>query len=444
MSSRRGTTQRPKSRLLRGFVAFFVLVLAFYILGHYFLSARIQENIRNRNLDDAMGQVELKQRLYPFVKSNWVDRARILRLSGDTDGLQKSVEAGIRDGVDPVQLELESTLLLAQQGQLELVEDRIVSLLATSESDTFEICDAYVNGLLSAGRIGNAETVINAWCKDSPKAALPIYRLARLREYEQKIADAKQLYKQAIDLQPKFYPASYSYARLMLDENEPVEAAIYFEKCSKMSHPEACLTGLAMSHARQGETAKAKELFEQLMKSEVSQFRLSYRMVFEPFERLVAASEYGKLLVNDQEYSRAIEVLDKALQFNSRDVTSRYSKSIALRSMGKAPEAEAEAKIVAETETALREVNELRNAINRNNQDVESMLKLADILIKYESPRNGLFWLRNALSADSENVKVHHALSKYYNDYASESPNYVELSKRHATEAQRLEKSTLK
>ncbi|MFO0944163.1 MAG: tetratricopeptide repeat protein [Pirellulales bacterium] len=440
MSVRRGTPQRPKSRLYRGLVAFFVFLVTFYSLGHYFLTRQIQENIRKRNLDVAMEKVELKQRFYPFAKSNWVERARVFRLTGDADGLQKSVDQGLRYGVDPVQLELENTLLLAQQGQLELVEDRIVSLLATSDSDTFEICDAFVNGLLSAGRIGNAETVISAWSKDSPKAALPIYRLARLREYEQKIADAKRLYKQAIDLQPDFYPASYSYARLLLDENEPEEAAVYFQKCSGVAHPEASLTGLAMSKVRLGETAKAKELFEQLMKSEVAEFRRSYRLVFEPFERLVAASEYGKLLVNDQEFAKAIEVLDRALKFNARDVTSRYSKSIALRSIGKTIEADAEAKIVAETETALREVNELRNAINRDNQDVESMLKLADILIKFESPRNGLFWLRNALSADSTNDKVHLALSKYYVDHATESQSYIGLSKRHALEAERLQK----
>jgi tetratricopeptide (TPR) repeat protein len=132
----------------------------------------------------------------------------------------------------------------------------------------------------------------------------------------------------------------------------------------------------------------------------------SYRSVDESPELFVAAYELGNLLVNAGNYEEAIEVLRRALEFNSRDSAARYSLAMALRGVGKLEESEQELQLVEAARKELAKVNQLRNLINRDPENTDARLELGELLFHHESQRNGLFWLRSVFSYDPENERA--------------------------------------
>jgi tetratricopeptide (TPR) repeat protein len=414
------------------------LLLVAYILVVEFVNHRTSRFIRERNLFAAKQCNSVLRSISLSNHNSLLHEARIHRLEGEFIAFNNTANRILEAGGQEAQVQFEQTLGMAQQGYLDGVEDTIVGLLTRSDVDQFEVCDAYVNGLLASGRTGTAETVIGAWKKDHSNSAIPIYRLARVRESQQSITEAKELYREANRLNPRYFPATYALGRLHLDENEPNEALGCFWRCMSMPNPLAAKIGYAMALAKLGSMDQATLEFESVFNSETESIVLSYRSLGEAYERHVAASEFGKLLVSESKFDRALVVLNQALEFNVRDVSSRYSRALALRGLNRIEEADEESKRVKATEEALRDVNELRNLINREPSNVEAMVKLARILIEHESERNGLYWLRNALVANSESALVHSELARFYKSHANQAIHFSKLGQQHADIASRL------
>ena len=142
------------------------LLLVAYVLAVELVSHRTSRLIRERNLFAAKQCNSVLRSISLSEKNSLLYEARIHRLEGDFDAFNNTVKRILEAGGEEGQVQFEQTLGMAQQGYLDGVEDTIVGLLTRSDVDQFEVCDAYVNGLLASGRTGTAETVIDAWKKD--------------------------------------------------------------------------------------------------------------------------------------------------------------------------------------------------------------------------------------------------------------------------------------
>ena len=206
-----------------------------------------------------------------------------------------------------------------------------------------------------------------------------------------------------------------------------------------MRNPLAPKTGLALSLIKLGEIERAIGLLKEVQASDSDLIRSSYAAVNESMERNIAACELGKLYLNEQRLDEALKMLDIALQDNPRDLTARYTRALVLKGLAREPEADADFELVAKSKAAMERVNVLRNKINRDNQDVDARLELGQLLIDFESERNGLFWLRSALQINGENRSVHRALAEYYEKHARESSENQRLAEFHRSRAEQLD-----
>lgn len=430
-------TPRPRWRIAGLLVVLLLLVAVFFFAGG---ATRLcnhfaEEAIADRELVTARSWLDFSERLSPRNPHRYFLAARIARREGDLQGMAENLERALRNGFDPERVRREHILGQAQIGRLEGIETEINQWLMDGDHETPEISSAYANGLASQSRLGAALRVLEAWHLDYPEDPVPLYRAGRIHEYFDEIDEAKQHYQAAIELDENYLPPHYSLGRLLLDEKQPQEAMAHFQRCLAAPDPAAAEVGVARCLIEMGETERATELLYDVMQRDADAILASYRGFGETPERFLAAAELGKLEANSGNYAEAKRLLDLALAENPRDLAARYSRAVALRGLGQQSEAEAEFAEVQEVQKELAKVNALRNRIGRSPEDTEARLTLGNLLLQYESERNGLFWIRSVLAYDPDNAQAHEALADYYESHASESPRNSQLAHEHRSRA---------
>ncbi len=357
--------------------------------------------------------------------------ARIARHRGDFKTMSDELAVASRQGCANERVELERQLSQAQSGKLDEVEKALSENLSKGIGDLAEICEAYANGLSMASRFNDALSILEAWHRDLPNDPVPIYRIGRIQEHLILVDDAKASYRSAIELQENYYPALYSLARLLLDENNSEEAASLFERCLTMPNPAAASVGLALCIAKTDQLDRAKKLLYEVVALGSLTIQKSYAAVGEPMERFTAAAELGKLLVSESEFDEGLRLVELALSFNSRDQSARYVRAMALRGLNRNDEASEEIKKVEEVKNAFQKVNSLRNQIGRDPNACGLRVELGKLLMEYESERNGLFWLQSAIAQNPECAEAHLALAEYYESHWQESVDFAPLARSH-------------
>lgn len=371
---------------------------------------------------------------WPFGKnadSAWM-LARIARREGDLQAMDRHLSTALTRGLDQERVERERILARVQSGELQTYEAKINEWLMQSDPDSAEICDAYANGLAVVSRLDDAVRVLDAWHADDPSHPVPLYRLGKIHEYFDDTDAATASYQQAIAANPNYYPATFRLANLYLDSKLPRKAYDLFGQCSIESCLLASQVGMGQSLVGMGKYDQARELLQVVLQHDYEQIKSSYQSLNENPETFIAASELGKLEVNEGNFSEGLRWLEMALDKNPRDLSARYSMAVALRQLGREEDAEKHFEQVAETKRSLEQVNVLRNQIGRNPTDADSRVELGKILLKYESERNGLFWLNSALTVDPEHREAHATLANFYASKSQLSAEYKSLAEHHS------------
>lgn len=329
--------------------------------------------------------------------------ARLARRSGDLSAMTDHLHIARSVSPDDIRIDREFALADAQQSKLNAIEPTLNRWLLEQDADSAEICDAYVNGLVAASRFEMAERVLDAWQNDFPKDPRPHYRRARLLQHLDRLSDADAAYRTAIALKPDYFAALFSLGKILNEQKKSKEAFDIYEKCTQMPNPLAAKVALAQSLVAMGKTDDAEQILRGVVQSAPQQIADSYRSVDEVPELFIAASELGNLLANSGKFEEAVFMLKSSIAFNPRDTSARYALAIALRGLGKLDESERELELVQTARKELEKVNQLRNKISREPENSEARIELGELLYKYESQRNGLFWLRSVFSYDPDN-----------------------------------------
>jgi len=405
------STAVPTGRLHRRYLAIGSLLLAIGMLWWlggpaYFSNHLARKALLRLDATSAEYWSDWSHRLAPNdVETRWI-LARLARRRGDLAEMQEHLQVAQQAGKHDDRISREWILADAQQSKLAAIEPKLNRWLLQQDPDSAEICDTYVNGLFAASRLEMAERVLDAWQADFPDDPRPYYRRGRLLQHFDRLADAESTLRQAISLKDDYYPALYALGRVLNEQKRSTDAIPLYQACMRMSNPLAAKIALAQALAATGKTDTAEESLRQVMQADIAQIMASYRSVDESPELFVAAYELGNLLVNAGNYEEAIEVLRRALEFNSRDSAARYSLAMALRGVGKLEESEQELQLVEAARKELAKVNQLRNLINRDPENTDARLELGELLFHHESQRNGLFWLRSVFSYDPENERA--------------------------------------
>jgi len=407
------TPQRLSTLLRNRIIGWLIagVILPLMILGWlggpvYFTNHFAASAIRRQDYSAAQWWLNCSVSLSSHAPQTHLLLARIARERGDYSQMTEHLQAARMTGRADSLVEREWILADAQRSRLEKIEPTINHWLAQQDPDSPEICDAYVNGLVAASRFETAMRVLDAWIRDYPTDARPHYRRGRIHQHFEQHQPAEASFRSAIALNPNYFSALYSLGKILLDQKQAEEAIDLYERCLQMANPAAAKTALAQALIATGEHERAVTLLEEVVQLSPAVIKASYHSVGQDPETFVAASELGTLLANSGEFDQAYPLLRQSLAVNPRDLNARYSLALTLRGLGQTEAAEAELEIVKQTKEQLEKVNVLRNRINRDPTDTESRIELGQLLISYESQRNGLFWLRSVLSYDPDNQRA--------------------------------------
>lgn len=369
--------------------------------------------------------------------------ARIERRNGRFEkveehlGIAKSLEA------NDVAIAREAMLLAVDIGQLEEIEEPLMSWLAEADAaDRREICATYSNALAREARFDDAKRLLEAWRADFPDDPEPEYRLGRILEHLRRTRDAGERYRAALERDPSYHPAIYSLARLSLQNRKVEEALALYERCSRLPHSAAAKVGMGNCLKSLGKIEEARRLFREAA-LEKEEFRVaSYEAVKEPADRFLAATELGKLESESGNYKEAEYWLRRAVEYNPRDSVARYAWAVSLRGLGNKKEAEEQFALARSAREALDLAGKLHDQIDRKPDDVEARYELGTIILKYDSERTGLYWLNTALHFDPHHLPTHQALADYFEEKGDESPEYLRRADYHRAKIASASKAT--
>lgn len=354
----------------------------------------------NRWLHGAIGETE-------FL------RARLARHSGELSLMDKHLQLAARNGLPADRIRREQSLAMAQTGQIDYaLESRLNNWIA-SGIETREVCSAYANGLAASSRFAEARQVLEAWGQDFPQDPRPAFRLGRILEHQRRKDEALEMYVESQRRDPSFIPASYSIARILLDQRKVDEALLAFRACPGAEKSIPIQTGIAMCLKSQGKLDEAKRILEEVVSNSNETIFAAYSQVDDPTERLVAAAELGKIESDQGNFEQAKRWLKRAIAVNPRDMETRYTYAVALRGLGEKELADKEFEYVKTTREALASVNVLWDRIDSEPNNTEARLELATILLKHESKRAGMYWLKSILQYDPDNAEVAELLKEH-------------------------------
>ena len=342
-------------------------------------------------------------------------RARSARQQGNLDLMASYLKSAYDHGYDPQGLQREQSLALANMGQFnDEVEQELNRWLQEPDVEIGEVVDSYANGLAALSRFDEAKKLLVAWERDSLRAPMPNYRLARIYEHFSQYELAEEEYRKATEKAPKFLKAKYSLARLQLHQRRPSEAIEFYRACESGPSALAAKAGMAQCYKAMGDIEKSRELLTSILMFDKAEFQKSYQAVDELPERFVAASELGCIETELGHFSEAKHYLELALESHPLDSIARYSYAVALRGLGMKKEAEENFERTRATRSALDQVTSLQEKIKKDSHDTAARIAIGKIILENESERTGVYWIQSVFSYDPENLDAHATLVDYY------------------------------
>ncbi|MBL6832480.1 MAG: tetratricopeptide repeat protein [Pirellulales bacterium] len=369
--------------------------------------------VADRDQDAALGWVRYGERLRGESPQGLLIKARLARRRGALRQMEQFLKAASRADAPAGLVRRERMLADIQSGRLEKLEAQVKAWLVANDPDLPEIADAYANGLAACSRFDEALEMLGAWGQDYPTDPMPAFRAGRIHEFFEDFDSAADAYREAVARREDFLPARYALGRVLLRKKEPEKALREFESCRTGSTSLAAEVAIAECLAELGRTELAMQQLEVVLHNDGTQIQASYLPLLAPQECFVAARLLGTLAVNAGSHEQGLELLERALRYNPRDVAARYSHAVALRGLGRTQEAEAELAEIEENRAAMKRVNTLRNKINRDPDDVAARIELGRVLAEHESVENGLFWLRSAIVREPENQQARQLIESY-------------------------------
>ncbi len=446
-ASQHPTSQVPQSRApksrwrLLGLLAVLVLLAGVLWwsgqLGE-FPRTWAQQAIVHHRFAEATEWLQWAQRLGPRDPRNALLAARIARQQGDLDELTFQLGQAGDWGADEEETSLERDLALAQAGELDVVEERLIARLASPNPDAAAISDSLANGLAAVGRFDEAASVLFAWRDDFPLDPRCDYRFGRIYEHQERYDEAEASYLRTLEKSPQFYPAMFSLGRVMMHQRRVEDALEQYRRCLTMENPAAAKIEMAVAYKSLGRGEEARVLLQEVLELGRSTQDESYRLVEENPEGFRAAAEYGRLEADAGNFELAKPWLRAALKDNPLDLTVRYSLGVTLRGLGDIEQAEAQFERVRAARDAMGVATALNERIKRDPADVEARFELGKLVLENESERIGLYWLRSIFAFDPDYLPAHALLADYYGRKLETEPDLRPLISYHRRRAAEL------
>jgi tetratricopeptide (TPR) repeat protein len=250
--------------------------------------------------------------------------ARSYRLQGKFDLAEEQLAECRRVGWAPAGIDLEETLLSAQQDDFEKVEGRLIEL---AKKDTLEVAPVQeaLCGLYSyRNRVDAAGYWGERLLKHYPKNVPTLRRMGRLYDIRGNIASSLEFYRQAVEFNPGDDDARESYAATLLKGKEPRKALELYEDLAQRHTSRTVQLGLARCQTALGNLDKSREVLDKLAERCPQDADI--------------LSERGRLAQQQGHYADAVKWLRRAVALHPFDHRPFYSLFLSLKQIKADPD----------------------------------------------------------------------------------------------------------
>ncbi len=397
----------PQGRKLYRLLALLVLLggLAFWgtplLLVQYRLG-KGRSALEARDAESALGYLSQAESLSPDHAETQFLLSRTYRRLGRLDLVRKHLKRAWDLGYDVEKLKREQWLALAQAGQMSQAEPHLKQLLGTPGEDGAEICEAYVNGYFRVFRFAQAFGLLDAWQADYPEDEQPHVFRGEFAKHRGNDADAAKYYQKAISLRPSRSDVRLKLAITLNNLQRYDEAVEHFRKLLQYNaNPSADLmAGWSDCLLNQGKTDEARNVLLRLLRQEPNHFAAQVSM--------------GRLELNSGRTDSAVTWLKRAVDQKPYDSSARYAFATAIHAAGRKDEAKEHFKFFTDARKALTRAGTLMESAIERPKDIEISYQLGTILLRYDSPDDGVAWLENTLELNPNHRLARQALVEYY------------------------------
>ncbi len=434
---RAAATPNVKSRQQRtrfwlvggGMLAVAVMVLLFgnrWVASLANQQARYELSAQHR--DDAVKWLRWSLKWYSRSPETELMLSRTYRKLGKFADSHEHLERARALGLPDERCERELILMQAQRGVIPAneMDTQLALLLSDPGEDAAEISEAFANGYLVNQRYTEAMRLLDAWHLDYPDDAQPHYMRGITWHYLGSLDAAEKEYRRALELQPTHYPAAMALGNFLIRRRRVEEALPYFEMCAGATN-EGALARVRAAHCLRllGMPDEARRRIEEVLAEDP--------------DMLAAGIELAQLDVDAGKYGRAISWLQRGAAEDPRDTEVRYALATALAASGQPEKARQHFDFVAEARPAVSRARELIISLNDDPDNTAARTEIGRLLLEYGSEREGVFWLRSALSVDPSYEPALETLNNYDKQLAEQHPATDKAADRHRLRTQSVE-----
>jgi len=371
--------------------------------------------IQTNLLDDSAGWLDFAEIILPGSNAETEFlRARIARKREQMGEFRRHLQQAL-DGGYPAELaQREQWLALAQQGQLNRVEQHLSSLLTDPRSDAAEICSAYVTGYLRLFRFPEALGLLGAWEKDFPESPEPPFLRGRISEYQGDLKEAIAAYERAVELAPAQRDIRRRLVAMLIKSRLTQQAAAHLQVLVSTGDSELeTLEALAECRWQEGNLEAAGTIWNQMLQ-------------FDP-ENLRAKTGLTEYDLNQRRFAEALARARSLHLELPEDYSVRYLLARALQASGETRAASVLFDEVQLAERELAAVSEWIEKAQGDPDDLDLRLKIGLTLVKHGQFSEAAGWLRSVVDRSSGRSDAQNALAKCYTRLGLTEP--VELDR---------------
>jgi tetratricopeptide (TPR) repeat protein len=367
----------------------------------------------------ARSSLKLCLEVWPHGREVHLLLAQAARRAGDYEEARRHLQVCEQRNDADEAVALERSLLYAQEGRVDLVEDDLLPLVRREDPRTPLILEALIQGYLNSGHVAGARECLEKLLQQRPNSVRARMWRAELLEGLFSVHYATEEYRKILELDPDHRDARLRLAEDLIEEGKSEEAKEHFDCLRQHSPGDArVILGQARCCNDLGRHEEARNLLDVL---------LSVR----PDDHL-AMTERGRVALQTDRVDEAEHFLRKAVAAAPYERFPNFLLFQCLQRQGRTEEAGHYRKRLEEIEADWERLRVLTRKMARAPGDLSLRCEAGQILLNHGRERYGLGWLASILRQDPGHGPTHEALANYY-----ERTGQKALAQRHRQQALR-------
>jgi tetratricopeptide (TPR) repeat protein len=327
--------------------------------------------------------------------------ARTARRLGDHPDASRHLEKAAQLGWVPEAVDLEHALGRAQRGDLDTVEDVLLSFIDRDHPDKPLILEALVQGYLGTYQLLRALACLDRWLSIQPDNTQALLWRGQTRLLLDRRDAALADYRRVVELDPEEDKGRRKLAEVLLSAHRTDEALLHFTRWRERQPDDSeALLGLARCQAEFARMDEAIDLLD--------------RVLSRTPKHAAALALRGKLALEAGKTDEAERWLRRSLAVAPFERETLYRLHRCLQGQGRPEEAQKVLATLERIDADREHLNRLRSAVQKKPHDAALRYEMGRILLRNGQEREGRRWLESALREDPHHASARDALADSY------------------------------